>query len=227
MASRTCKRHPAEVAIRDKVGRELEVAEVCETSAVLYPHRFAAQVIKAFATRHKPLDRQTFQRPDRQQVKNCDSRADEISSFQPLLLGSHDDHYARARHLCLGSCLLRDAPPKILQMPLATRADLRKLQQGKSRVPSTLGRSVWRKWSRKVVPSGSLALPSVGGQPPAYVSVPPPLKQETAKKKEKKRKCETKKTTIIFENENKTIASQCTGKRHRRNQRKEDKVAAR
>jgi hypothetical protein len=134
VASRTCKRHQSEVAIRDQ-GRELEVAEVWgETSAVLYPHRFAAQVIKAFATRHKPLDRQTFQRLDRQQVKNCDSRADEISSFQPLLLGSHDDHYARAGHLCLGICLLRDAPPKILQMPLATRANLRKLQHGKSRV---------------------------------------------------------------------------------------------
>jgi hypothetical protein len=28
---------------------------------------------------------------DRRQLKTCDSRADEISSFQPLLLGSHDE----------------------------------------------------------------------------------------------------------------------------------------
>ena len=41
----------------------------------------------AFATRHKPLDRPT----DRRQLKTCDSRADEISSFQPILLGSHDE----------------------------------------------------------------------------------------------------------------------------------------
>ncbi len=41
----------------------------------------------AFATRHKPLDRS----PSNGQLKTCDSRADEISSFQPLLLGSHDE----------------------------------------------------------------------------------------------------------------------------------------
>ena len=28
---------------------------------------------------------------DRRQLKTCDSRADEISSFQPILLGSHDE----------------------------------------------------------------------------------------------------------------------------------------
>ena len=28
---------------------------------------------------------------DRRQLKTCDSRADEISSFQPLLLGTHDE----------------------------------------------------------------------------------------------------------------------------------------
>ena len=43
----------------------------------------------AFATRHKPLDRSPSN--DRRQLKTCDSRADEISSFQPLLLGSHDE----------------------------------------------------------------------------------------------------------------------------------------
>jgi hypothetical protein len=43
----------------------------------------------AFATRHKPLDRQALP-TDRRQLKTCDSRADETSSFQPLLLGSHD-----------------------------------------------------------------------------------------------------------------------------------------
>ena len=42
----------------------------------------------AFATRHKPLDRSPTHR---RQLKTCDSRADEISSFQPLLLGSHDE----------------------------------------------------------------------------------------------------------------------------------------
>ncbi len=44
----------------------------------------------AFATRHKPLDRQVLP-TDRRQLKTCGSRADEISSFQPLLLGSHDE----------------------------------------------------------------------------------------------------------------------------------------
>ena len=44
----------------------------------------------AFATRHKPLDRRILP-TDRRQLKTCDSRADEISSFQPLLLGSHDE----------------------------------------------------------------------------------------------------------------------------------------
>ena len=43
----------------------------------------------AFATRHKPLDR--ILPTDRRQLKTCDSRADEIPSFQPLLLGSHDE----------------------------------------------------------------------------------------------------------------------------------------
>ena len=28
---------------------------------------------------------------DRRQLKTCDSRADETSSFQPLLLGTHDE----------------------------------------------------------------------------------------------------------------------------------------
>ena len=42
----------------------------------------------AFATRHKPLDR--VLPTDRRQLKTCDSRADEISSFQPLH-GSHDE----------------------------------------------------------------------------------------------------------------------------------------
>ena len=44
----------------------------------------------AFATRHKPLDRRILP-TDRRQLKTCDSRADEISSFQPLLLGTHDE----------------------------------------------------------------------------------------------------------------------------------------
>ena len=41
----------------------------------------------AFATRHKPLDRQRIG----DKLKTCDSRADEISSFQPLLLGTRDE----------------------------------------------------------------------------------------------------------------------------------------
>ena len=34
---------------------------------------------------------QSFQRIGDVQLKTCDSRADEISSFQPILLGSHDE----------------------------------------------------------------------------------------------------------------------------------------
>ena len=53
--------------------------------------------IKAFgvvpsqpATTPTTLDRQSFP-TDRRQLKTYDSRADEISSFQPLLLGSQDE----------------------------------------------------------------------------------------------------------------------------------------
>jgi hypothetical protein len=42
----------------------------------------------AFATRHKPLDPAS---PSNGSATIDLSRADEISSFQPLLLGSHDE----------------------------------------------------------------------------------------------------------------------------------------
>ena len=47
----------------------------------------------AFATRHKPLDRSPSNgsATTKVELKTCDSRADEISSFQPLLLGTHDE----------------------------------------------------------------------------------------------------------------------------------------
>ena len=69
----------------------------------------------AFATRHKPLDHQSSN-----ELKTCDSRADEISSshWQPLLLqvGSHDEITMQVHGTSGGRiCLLRDVPPKILQ----------------------------------------------------------------------------------------------------------------